>query len=118
MTAEPFTTAELFLWGGVGGGGGALASFTIPWLVGLMRGGPRPRLWEMIGGTGLLLVHATLGGVAALLVGEATLARQAIVFGLAWPTVLQAAAKTYKAVSGDDDLGDDTALPAGEVEET
>lgn len=115
MTTEPFATSELFLWGGVGGGVGALATYTIPWLVGLTRGQPRPALWQAIGGTGLLLAHAMAGGVAALFVGEATLPRQAIVFGLAWPTVLQGAAKTYKAISGAPD-GGHAATDDGEAE--
>lgn len=87
-----------------------------------MRGGRWPRFGEAAGGIGLLIVHAFFGGVAALVVGEATLIRQAIVFGLAWPTVLNVALGAFKAAqprrgrsdsqSGSD--GNDVGLPPGD----
>lgn len=104
MPAEALSLGALFGWGCVGGAGGAVVTFTLPWLVRLTRFGRPPMVWQAVGGIGLIMFHSVLGGLAALLVGsDVTLARHAIAFGLAWPTVLKTAGETAKSIRGQDE---------------
>ncbi len=91
--AETLTQGELFLGGAIGGLAGFALAIALPYFIGLLAGQSEwpPSVAKMFGVVGVVLINMFMGGIAALIVGEATLLRQAIAFGFSWPAVLKGA---------------------------
>lgn len=121
--AEPLGNLELFGGGVLGGLVGFATAIALPYVRELAEkaaaqraaGKPtadlHPSTLEYVCIAAVLLVNVLLGGVAALLVGEATAIRQAIAFGLAWPAVLKGAGEGVLAVA---DLKNRSSGPDGD----
>jgi hypothetical protein len=102
---EPLSTLALVTGGAIGGLAGFITAIALPYLRGVLEGKvvDRPsgaQIWAVIG---IILFNMFMGGVAAFFVGEATLMRQAIAFGLAWPAVIKGAGEGLQllAAAGD-----------------
>ncbi len=79
--------------GAIGGFAGFAIAIALPYFLGLLAEQSEwpPSLAKVFGVVGVVLVNMFMGGIAALIVGEATLLRQAIAFGFSWPAVLKGA---------------------------
>ena len=75
-----------------------MGASVLPWLNEALkrREIEKPTWWHCVVGVALACTHAVMGGVAALIIGEASLIRQAIAYGLAWPAVLKGAGEVSK----------------------
>jgi hypothetical protein len=74
---------------------------TLPWLSGLVRDDADwPKFRTAAAAVGLLALHSFLGGIAAVIIGQATEARQAITFGLLWPTAFKSVGEASKEIIG------------------
>jgi hypothetical protein len=98
---ELLTNWDLFIWGSVGGVAGFALAHALPYAVGLMGGHTRwpPALPQVLGVVLVVAINAFLGGVAALVIGDATLIRQAIAFGFSWPTIMKAGGETLERLA-------------------
>lgn len=97
---EKLSDLELFFWGAAGGLVIYLVQNALPAFADWTRNKPRSRpTWiQVVGAAGTILGNGVLGGVAAILVGEATLIRQALTFGMTWPVILKSAGQGLQAV--------------------
>ena len=100
--ANQLSQQELFLWGAVGGLAGFLLAHALPYFTKLMGGGHDnwpPSLPTVLGVAGVVAVNMFMGGIASIVVGEASLVRQAIVFGFSWPAVIKGAGEGLKGLA-------------------
>jgi hypothetical protein len=95
---EELSNSATFLWGAVGGAAGYALVFLLPWLTAVAKGEVSLDFsWtRLLGVIGLFFVYISLGGVAALLVGEASEIKHAIAYGLGFEGVLKGAAEAIK----------------------
>lgn len=96
------TNAALFFWGSVGGFAAFLLAIALPWLNDTLQTGDFAFHRPWIGQAALVIVviaiHAFLGGIAALIIGEGVKIGQALTYGLAAPTVLKGAGEGLQAL--------------------
>ena len=86
---EGMTNWETFLWGCAGGGAAYLLVFAMPELRRLWNtGAPMPPISRVVVALMLAAVFITLGGVAAVIVGDAKEAKHAIAYGLGFEALL------------------------------
>lgn len=91
-------TFDLFLGGAVGGLTGFLVAVALPYFMGVMGGQdewPPPPI-RMVGAVGVVLINMFIGGVVAVFIGEATLMKQAVAYGFAWPALLKGAGESLE----------------------
>jgi hypothetical protein len=89
---EPLGTWDVFVLGALGGFISYTTIFWFPWALRLARGTITewPTVKQVVGLVAVGLFAIGLGGfIAAGLLGDVFLARQAIVGGLAWPAFLK-----------------------------
>lgn len=95
--ADALPHLTTFIWGCGGGGFGVLASSTLPWLTKAFNDDVRPSNTRIVLAVVLLLVHAIIGGGAALFMGSVDI-RQALVHGITWPAVYKSVGATAKEI--------------------
>jgi hypothetical protein len=77
--------AETFAWGAVGAVVALLVVHVLPWAIALTKGADAHiAFWRVVGAVLMFAIFALGGGVVAMLVGDATEAKQAIAYGLGW----------------------------------
>ena len=86
---ETLSTFETFLWGCAGGGAAYLLVFALPELRNLWNQQiPFPSMGRVIVALLLAAVFITLGGVAAVVIGDAREAKHAIAYGIGFEAIL------------------------------
>lgn len=87
--AVSLTALQTFLWGCVGGGAAYLLVFALPELRKLWNVGPPfPTAGRIVVAILLATVYVMLGGVAAVIVGDAVEVKHAIAYGLGFEALL------------------------------
>jgi hypothetical protein len=93
------SNGEMLQWGAVGALLALAITQVLPAAISLAGGGQGPKItpWRAFGAIVVVLIFAAGGGVAALLIGDVTAAKQAVAYGLAWQSILGGAIKTGRA---------------------
>jgi hypothetical protein len=75
-------------------------ALVLPAAIALAKGGTPPTitLWRIIGAAIVVAIYLTGGGVAAFLIGDASRAKDAFAYGMAWEAILGGVVLTGKAL--------------------
>jgi hypothetical protein len=101
-TAAPeLSNAAAFWWGCLGGLAALAVSQVLPLAIEVAKSGAGWTLtrWRVAAAIVVVLVFVLIGGVAALMAGNATSAGQAIIFGIGSQATVAGVFKTSKALS-------------------
>lgn len=87
------SASATFLWGALGGLAGYAVAFLLPWMSQLARGEIQLEVtWgRLLGLFGVMSMYVGLGGVAAVLVGDALEVKHALAYGLGFEGILKGA---------------------------
>jgi hypothetical protein len=92
-------TLDVFSLGAAGGLLALAITQVLPAAVGVVKTGRGPTVtgWRIAAGILVVAIFASAGGGAALIMGDVTAAKTALLYGMAWEALLGGAIQTGKA---------------------